>query len=163
MLVNPLPSRHVTFGGSSEAIREPNDSVLLAVRYGSRKIRAQSCYSAASCYLLIEINKSPSPICHCVIGLPAGRHSSRVPERMIGFIARCWHWASSLDWWERGVVVRSSEPFCLSSFLRPFPMEQLPALSPTTGACSRRSICGSGRPLGTLWGCLVDPDSRLRI
>ncbi len=23
---------------------------------------------------------------------------------MIGFIARCWHWASSLDWWERGVV-----------------------------------------------------------
>jgi hypothetical protein len=23
---------------------------------------------------------------------------------MIGFIARSWHWASSLDWWERGVV-----------------------------------------------------------
>ena len=23
---------------------------------------------------------------------------------MIRFIARCWHWASSLDWWERGVV-----------------------------------------------------------
>ena len=23
---------------------------------------------------------------------------------MIGFIARCWHWVSSLDWWERGVV-----------------------------------------------------------
>ena len=23
---------------------------------------------------------------------------------MIGFVARCWHWASSLDWWERGIV-----------------------------------------------------------
>jgi hypothetical protein len=23
---------------------------------------------------------------------------------MMGFVARCWHWASSLDWWERGVV-----------------------------------------------------------
>jgi hypothetical protein len=23
---------------------------------------------------------------------------------LISFIVRCWHWASSLDWWERGVV-----------------------------------------------------------
>jgi hypothetical protein len=23
---------------------------------------------------------------------------------LIGFIVKCWHWASSLDWWERGVV-----------------------------------------------------------
>ena len=23
---------------------------------------------------------------------------------MIRFIVRCWHWASSLDWWERGIV-----------------------------------------------------------
>jgi len=23
---------------------------------------------------------------------------------LIRFIVRCWHWASSLDWWERGVV-----------------------------------------------------------
>src|SRR5215467_8370567 len=33
-----------------------------------------------------------------------GGHPNRAPEHMIGFIARCWHWASSLDWWERGVV-----------------------------------------------------------
>jgi hypothetical protein len=23
---------------------------------------------------------------------------------LISFIVRCWHWAASLDWWERGVV-----------------------------------------------------------
>ena len=40
----------------------------------------------------------------CHQSMHAGGHSNRALGQMIGFVARCWHWASSLDWWERAIV-----------------------------------------------------------
>ena len=51
---------------------------------------------------MTEINGSP--VRFAINQCTAGGQPTRAPRHMIGFIARSWHWASSLDWWERGVV-----------------------------------------------------------
>jgi hypothetical protein len=82
---------------------------------------------------------------------------------MIGFIARCWHWASSLDWWERGVV---------GALVGAFLFILVPAAISYGAAASFVAHYWSVFSSLDLWqwaaigdslGCLVDPDSRLRI
>jgi hypothetical protein len=55
---------------------------------------------------LIEINKLAGPSVTEFSLREAFDTSTETDDwlHLISFIIRCWHWASSLDWWERGVV-----------------------------------------------------------